>query len=65
MKQEVKDLCKSCKHHWIDFPLPLDHCESHCMIVDTKMTGVKMNEVVEYPCIKCPFDEYLKKEDIS
>lgn len=63
--EKEKDLCKSCKHYWIDFPLPLDHCEAHCMIVDTKMPRVKMDEVVEYPCIKCPFGEYSEKEGIS
>lgn len=56
--EEKKDLCKRCKHYWLDFPLPLDHYESHCDIVD-EMRNVKcMDDVVPYPCTKCPFDAY-------
>ena len=34
MKQE--DLCKTCKHYWEDFPLPLEKVVPHCEIVDKK-----------------------------
>lgn len=61
MKQE--DLCKSCNHYWLDFPLPLDHYEPHCEIVDEKygLTHNKFAELVPYPCSKCPFNKYKKK----
>lgn len=59
MKQ--KDLCKTCVHYWQDFPIPLDHIESHCEIVDKKLGYDKMDKVVPYPCTKCPFDCYSKK----
>lgn len=53
-----KDLCKTCKYHWVDFPLPLDHAESHCEILDNKIGTNKMDEVVPYPCTSCPFNSY-------
>lgn len=56
-----KDLCKTCKHFWMDFPMQLDHCEAHCEIVDQKYTSKTMDDVVEYPCLKCPFDCYSEK----
>lgn len=60
-KQEVKDLCKSCTHYWVDFPLPLEHCVGHCEISDEKIGFGKMDEVVPYPCVNCPFNSYQKK----
>ena len=59
MKQENKDLCKTCEHYWTDFPLPLDHYEPHCEIVDSNIGYNKMNDAVPYPCLKCPFDCYI------
>lgn len=56
-----EDLCKSCENHWTDFPLPLEQAESHCTIVDEKVGFGKMNEVVPYPCLECPFNCYSKK----
>ncbi len=62
MKEEEKDLCKTCEHYWQDFPLPLDHVESHCEVLDkTSIKKVEMDDVVPYPCLKCPFDSYKKK----
>ena len=60
-KQEVKDLCKSCAHYWVDFPLPLEQCVGHCEISDVKNGFGKMDEVVPYPCVECPFNAYKKK----
>lgn len=39
MTQENKDLCKTCEHYWLDFPLPLDRIEAHCEILDEKYDG--------------------------
>ena len=63
MAQEDKDLCKTCKHYWTDFPLPLDRVISHCEILDEKygLSAANMDEKVEYPCLKCPFNCYIKK----
>lgn len=61
VKKNVKDLCKTCSHYWVDFPLPLEQYVSHCEIVDEKIGFGKMDEVVQYPCVKCPFNAYKKK----
>lgn len=53
-----KDLCKTCKHYWVDFPMPLEYAVSHCEILDAKNINQDMNEIVPYPCINCPFDKY-------
>lgn len=58
MTQENKDLCKTCEHYWLDFPLPLDRYIPHCEIVGFK----DMDDAVPYPCLKCPFDCYSKKK---
>ena len=60
MKHE--DLCKTCEHYWVDFPLPLDHYEPHCDIVDKKYFKNVFGEKVPYPCSKCPFNSYVKKK---
>lgn len=58
-KETKQDLCKTCVHYWQDFPLPLDHVESHCEILDKKKgLSANMNEEIPYPCIKCPFNCY-------
>ena len=62
MSTENKDLCKTCEHYWTDFPLPLDTVVSHCEILDEKYgLSANMDKMVEYPCLKCPFDCYIKK----
>jgi hypothetical protein len=60
---EEKDLCKTCKHYWQDFPMLLDYTVvSHCEILD-RQPGIKeMDTIVPYPCIKCPFDSYSEKQ---
>jgi len=58
-KDSGKDLCNTCSHYWTDFPLPLDHYEDHCDIVDEK--GCNMKDVVPYPCLECPFGQYKEK----
>ena len=62
MSEKDKDLCKTCKHYWQDFPLPLDRVVSHCEILD-EMDGLSanMDKKVPYPCLKCPFNSYKKK----
>ena len=63
MSQENKDLCKTCKHYWTDFPLPLDSVVPHCEILDKKYgLSVNMDEKVPYPCLKCPFNSYKNKQ---
>lgn len=71
--KNITDLCKTCLHYWVDYPLQiidkqtfdspikLDHYISHCEIVDEKIGFNKMNEVVPYPCVNCPFNAYKKK----
>lgn len=61
MKRENNDLCKTCKHFWLDFPMPLDHYVAHCEIVDDRKSFCGLDDVVPYPCTKCPFDCYSKK----
>ena len=65
MTDKEKDLCKTCEHYWVDFPLPLDHYEPHCEIVDKKhgYRADKFAELVPYPCLKCPFNCYKKKAE--
>ena len=63
MEIEVKDLCKTCEHYWQDFLMPDKVIISHCEILD--MRSVKesaMDDVVPYPCLKCPFNSYSKKK---
>lgn len=58
------DLCKTCKHYWQEFPMPLEEVISHCEILDKKygLYAAKMDEKVPYPCLKCPVDCYIKKK---
>jgi hypothetical protein len=62
MNNEQIDLCKTCEHYWLDFPLPLDYYIPHCNIVDERIGYDKMKDAVPYPCLKCPFDNYSKKK---
>ena len=62
MAQEEKDLCKTCKHFWLDFPMPLDHYVAHCEVLDERGGGL-LDDVVAYPCLECPFNSYAKKEE--
>ena len=57
----MKDLCATCKHHWTDFPLPLEEAIPHCDFVDEKYGFVSMDEIVSYPCTKCLFNSYEQK----
>lgn len=58
-----EDLCKSCAHHWTDFPMPLESAVPHCTIVDEEVGFKNMDEVVPYPCTECPFNCFLKRMD--
>ena len=58
---EQKDLCKTCIHFWMDFPLPLENAEPHCEILDSKHSFTDMDNYIPYPCTKCPFNSYVKK----
>lgn len=67
MSQEdkEKDICQTCEHYWTDFPMPLECYISHCDVLDKRPEGLKdnaMDETVPYPCLKCPFDSYKKKQ---
>ena len=57
-----KDLCQTCEHYWVDFPMPLEEYISHCEISDEKIGWNKMDEAVPYPCLECPFNAYKKKQ---
>ena len=62
MKQiRKKDLCETCEHHWIDFPLPLEYMVSHCTIADSKGSSM---EKVPFPCEECPFNCYSKNKEL-
>ena len=61
MTQEEKDLCKTCEHYWLDFPMPLNCYIPHCEILDRKGGGL-LDDVVSYPCLECPFNAYIKKK---
>lgn len=58
-----KDLCKSCKHYWVDFEITPDkRYVSHCEILDDKKGLLAdMDNDVPYPCLECPFKCYVKK----
>jgi len=62
MTQEEKDLCKTCEHYWVDFPLPLEDVECHCEIIDERFSQNIMDDLVPYPCLECPFNCYKKKK---
>ena len=63
MTDKEKDICKTCKNYWCDFPLPLDRYVPHCMVLDKDCMNEKsMDEVVSYPCTKCPFDSYVQDD---
>jgi hypothetical protein len=36
---------------------------AHCEILDRKPGNSNMDEIVPYPCLKCPFDSYHRKVD--
>ena len=59
---EEKDLCKTCEYYWQDFPMPLEQVVSHCEILDITQGNKSMDDVVPYPCTKCPFDSYKRKQ---
>lgn len=62
-EEKNKDLCKTCEHYWTDFPLPLESVVSHCDILDEKYgLSANMDSKVPYPCLKCPFNCYIKKK---
>lgn len=61
-QKEEQDLCKTCEYYWKDFPMPLEQVVSHCEILDITQGNKSMDDVVPYPCTKCPFDSYKKKQ---
>lgn len=62
MAQEDKDLCKSCKHYWVDFVVnPEKRYIARCEILDKKYMDKELDEEVPYPCLECPFKCYVKK----
>ena len=60
-----KDICLKCKNYWLDFPEPFECYESHCLIIDkdSRFIGKIMSEIVPFPCLKCPFDSYMNKNN--
>ena len=61
MDDKNKDLCKKCEHFWLDFPLPLESFEPRCTELDKRDPLKPLDEVVPYPCLKCPFNSFLPK----
>lgn len=59
MEEKANDLCKTCGHYWTDFSTTFEHVVSHCAIVDERCLG-EMNDIVPYPCLKCPFNCYYR-----
>lgn len=55
------DLCKTCENYWTDFVVrPEKQYIARCNKIGL---GKCLDEVVPYPCIKCPFDSYVEKEN--
>ena len=63
MSNREKDICQTCGHYWLDFPMPLDRYVPHCEVLDNKPGVHSMDETVPYPCLKCPFNSYSKKQE--
>lgn len=42
--------------------MPLEQIISHCEILDKKPGNKSMDEIVPFPCTKCPFGSYSKKK---
>lgn len=63
MTKDENDLCKTCKHYWLDFPIPLERYIPHCEILDRQSVNYKsMDDTVPYPCLSCPFESYKKND---
>ena len=62
MTDKEKDICQTCEHFWLDFPMPLDHAEAHCDVLDGKVGLKGLDEEVAFPCLECPFDSYSEKK---
>ena len=62
MKQEDKDLCKTCKYYWTDFIIsPEKRYVAHCEVLDAKQGLKDLDDIVSYPCLECPFNCYKRK----
>lgn len=60
-EDKEKDICQHCKHYWVDFCITPEKVYLPCCEVldSTRRTfGKNMDEIVSYPCLKCPFDSY-------
>ena len=60
MEQEKYDLCTTCENYWVDALPPITSFESHCKIMDKKEIKGSIDDIVPYPCKKCPLDSYIK-----
>ena len=58
-----KDLCQKCEHFWHDFPMPLERVYCRCEELDKRMKYEDLDDVVPYPCLKCPCNSFLPKKD--
>lgn len=61
-EDKEKDLCQTCEHYWVDFPMPLEQYISHCDVLDGMLGKGSMDDEVDYPCLECPFNAYKKKQ---
>lgn len=61
MTDKEKDLCKTCEHHWVDFLVTTE--KVYIPRCDKLGIFTNMDEVVSYPCLKCPFNSYSKKQE--
>ena len=59
-EDKEKDICQHCKHYWIDFRVTPEKVYIACcdVLINKRGWRVNMDEVVSYPCEKCPFDSY-------
>ena len=62
MEAEEKDLCKKCKHYWVDFRVNPDKIYVPlCEIADEKISYKALDDIVPYPCLECPFNSFEAK----
>lgn len=57
----MKDLCLTCKHHWVHFSTSAKDTISHCDVADEKHGFSCKDEIVIFPYTKCPFNSYEQK----
>lgn len=62
-EKKKKDLCQHCVNYWTDFQvIPekvyIPRCDE---LIKKHGLRANLDEYVEYPCLKCPFNAYKQK----